>query len=312
MVHPADASEAAEPLLADRAAAAAEESGGAAHEGHLARLLAALAAAWRRLLDALAGALAPLLAPLARWGAGRRVAPAPPPLTPLAAERLAALQARVGVPYDPACEAHAAALRALWAAGFPGQPFPPGVRSPQWKEMGWQGEDPATDFRRVFVCLCLGAGLLALECLLHLATRRSDDFRRLMRKADGARSDWEYPFAAAGVNLTFMLTGAGARTGVAGRVQLLDLRRAPAPTPATPAGAAFVARVLPASRDAFEGLFALSFLLLDRVWLEQGASYMEFPAVLREVRRRVDVALCGGEAQSLAELEAALLAPAGG
>ncbi len=28
-----------------------------------------------------------------------------------------------------------------------------------------------------------------------------------MQKRDGKRSDWEYPFAAAGVNLTFMLAG---------------------------------------------------------------------------------------------------------
>lgn len=36
-----------------------------------------------------------------------------------------------------------------------------------------------------------------------------------------------------------------------------------------------------APSDAFERLFALSFRLLDAVWLEQRATYMEFPAVLR-------------------------------
>lgn len=30
----------------------------------------------------------------------------------------------------------------------------------------------------------------------------------------------------------------------------------------------------------FMNLFVTAFVLLDRVWLEQGASYMEFPAVM--------------------------------
>ena len=30
-------------------------------------------------------------------------------------------------------------------------------------------------------------------------------FRRLLDKSEGQRSEWEYPFGAAGVNLTFLL-----------------------------------------------------------------------------------------------------------
>ena len=30
-------------------------------------------------------------------------------------------------------------------------------------------------------------------------------FQRLLHKTEGERSDWEYPFAVAGINLTFML-----------------------------------------------------------------------------------------------------------
>jgi ELMO/CED-12 family len=64
---------------------------------------------------------------------------------------------------------------------------------------GAQGTDPGTDFR--------GAGLLALECLLFLAQRQPALFDKLRHKREGARSQWEYPFAVAGVNLTFMLLG---------------------------------------------------------------------------------------------------------
>jgi len=30
---------------------------------------------------------------------------------------------------------------------FPAACFPANIKSEQWKDMGWQGEDPGTDFR---------------------------------------------------------------------------------------------------------------------------------------------------------------------
>ena len=50
-------------------------------------------------------------------------------------------------------------------------------------------------------------------------------FRRLLNKEEGARAEWEYPFAVGGLNVTFML------------IQLLDLR---APIPNSLAGRRFV------------------------------------------------------------------------
>lgn len=38
------------------------------------------------------------------------------------------------------------ALKALWSATYPDQELH-GLISDQWKEMGWQGRDPSTDFR---------------------------------------------------------------------------------------------------------------------------------------------------------------------
>ena len=68
-------------------------------------------------------------------------------------------------------------------------------------------------------------------------------FQRLLHKAQGQRSQWEYPFAVAGINLTFMLE------------QLLDLRKqhtgAVGHTPSTAAGRAFLT-LLAESEYAFE------------------------------------------------------------
>lgn len=46
-----------------------------------------------------------------------------------------------------------AALRQLWAAAFPGSPFPEGVKHERWKELGWQSDDPGRDFRCAALCL---------------------------------------------------------------------------------------------------------------------------------------------------------------
>ncbi|KAI3788389.1 hypothetical protein L2E82_01153 [Cichorium intybus] len=85
------------------------------------------------------------------------------------------------------------ALRALWKAAFPEEELSDLI-SEQWKEMGWQGKDPSTDFR--------GGGFISLENLLY--------FTRNFQQ-EGDRAMWEYPFAVAGVNITFML------------IQMLDL-----------------------------------------------------------------------------------------
>lgn len=41
------------------------------------------------------------------------------------------------------------ALRALWQLSFPERELP-GLVSEQWKDMGWQGANPSTDFRLIY------------------------------------------------------------------------------------------------------------------------------------------------------------------
>lgn len=88
------------------------------------------------------------------------------------------------------------ALRALWNAAFPGEELR-GLISEQWKDMGWQGKDPSTDFRYsntplpltffffwqggffqlhfcyfillLLIVSCRGGGFISLENLLYFA-----------------------------------------------------------------------------------------------------------------------------------------------
>lgn len=48
--------------------------------------------------------------------------------------------------------------------------------------------------------------------ILSLLFLQQDTFQRLLHKLDGNRADWEYPFAVAGINISFML------------IQMLDLQ----------------------------------------------------------------------------------------
>lgn len=67
------------------------------------------------------------------------------PLSPLQEERLQRLQDRMHIPFDETCIDHREALRALWNAAYPDIELK-GMISEQWKEMGWQGPNPSTDF----------------------------------------------------------------------------------------------------------------------------------------------------------------------
>jgi len=48
--------------------------------------------------------------------------------------------------YDASRPDHQDALRALWSATYPDEKLQDLI-SDQWKNMGWQGKDPSTDFR---------------------------------------------------------------------------------------------------------------------------------------------------------------------
>ncbi|WOK98926.1 ELMO domain-containing protein A-like isoform X3 [Canna indica] len=117
-------------------------------------------------------------------------------LTPSQEEYWQRLQRRIDVAYDSSKEEHQEALISLWCAAYPGVELD-GLISNQWKEMGWQGKDPSTDFR--------GGGFISLENLLFFAKNYPRSFQELLQKQEGNRAMWEYPFAVAGVNITFML-----------------------------------------------------------------------------------------------------------
>ncbi|KAH1083023.1 hypothetical protein J1N35_022784 [Gossypium stocksii] len=182
-----------------------------------------------------------------------------PALNPLQEARLRSLQQRLGIPYDGSRLEHQEALKQLWKLAYPDRELPP-LKSELWKDMGWQGPDPSTDFR--------GGGFISLENLIFFAKKYPQSFRRLLHKQDGNRSEWEYPFAVAGINISFML------------VQILDLQSG---KPSSRAGRRFL-ELLAEDEMAFDDLYCVTFQMMDAQWLVKRASYMEFNEILKSTR----------------------------
>ncbi|KAJ0242925.1 ELMO/CED-12 family protein [Hirschfeldia incana] len=184
-------------------------------------------------------------------------------LTPLQEERLKRLTKRMNNCFDASLSDHQDALRALWSATYPGEKLE-ALISDQWKDMGWQGRDPSTDFR--------GGGFISLENLLFFAKTFPTTFQRLLKKQGGKRAAWEYPFAVAGVNITFMI------------MQMLDLE---ASKPRTFVGSVFL-QMLSENEWAFDLLYCVAFAVMDKQWLDRNATYMEFNDVLRCTRAQLE------------------------
>ncbi|XP_039131015.1 ELMO domain-containing protein C isoform X4 [Dioscorea cayenensis subsp. rotundata] len=161
-------------------------------------------------------------------------------LTPLQEQRLQRLQERLNVPFDETRPDHQEALRALWQASFPDTDLS-GLVSEQWKDMGWQGPNPSTDFRILF-------------------------------KQEGMRSAWEYPFAVAGINVSFML------------IQMLDLYSA---KPKSLPGVNFL-KILSEDEAAFDVLYCIAFQMMDAQWLAMRASYLQFKEVIHATRIQLE------------------------
>ncbi|RLN00987.1 ELMO domain-containing protein A-like [Panicum miliaceum] len=167
-------------------------------------------------------------------------------LSPLQVERLKLLRQRLDVPYDCSSVKHQDALKELWRAG----------------------------------------GFMSLENLIYFARNFPDSFHRLLHKAEGKRAEWEYPFAAGGVNISYML------------VQMLDLQSGKI---STKAGVHFV-QLLEDDEAAFDNLFCVAFQVLDAQWLARRASYMEFNEVLKSTRVQLEKELTMGRISSVQDL----------
>ena len=165
--------------------------------------------------------------------------------------------------------------------------------------MGWQGSNPATDFR--------GGGLISLQNLLYMADNQPALFAALMHKTEGARAQdipleeggrgGEYPFAAAGVNFSHML------------IEMLELRDTAKPL-SSPTAVGFL-ELLQFDPDAFDEVYCLAFEHFDKLWLQTGLKlggkwgYFDFNSIKSKVQQALTKQL-SAQPTSIDELRALL------
>eukprot|EP01113_Clastostelium_recurvatum_P031692 TRINITY_DN3983_c0_g1_i2.p1 TRINITY_DN3983_c0_g1~~TRINITY_DN3983_c0_g1_i2.p1 ORF type:complete len:737 (-),score=209.05 TRINITY_DN3983_c0_g1_i2:84-2294(-) len=179
--------------------------------------------------------------------------------------RLNEVKARKGVNYDKASPEHEALLMRLWSATFPDVKLEARV-SEQWKLIGFQGTDPATDFR--------GMGIVGLENLLYFAENHGEVFRKIV-STNLARKEREYPVASAGINLSQML------------FDLLKVMENESTSSSSSANDHHLFPLLFSHRFAFEEMYGTAFQVLDYTWDDMNASYMDFPRVIAAVKKQI-------------------------
>jgi len=100
------------------------------------------------------------------------------------------LQRAAATPYDATNAAHEQLLQRLWRA-LSDDTLWPARRGDHWQALGFQGDDPATDFR--------GMGILGLHSLVHFAEAHRDVARRVLLQSQHPVR-W-FPFAITGISV---------------------------------------------------------------------------------------------------------------
>jgi hypothetical protein len=173
----------------------------------------------------------------------------------------------IQVPYSTE---HIALLERLWnASSCVGEDDAFSVKHVKWKDIGFQNEYPASDFR--------GGGLLSLACLVYMAETYPDVYRELVLKTRGVRSEYEYPFAATYIHMVFSLLDA---------LQLRNLHDK------SRSSDGFLRAAVMTDHDSLQEVFqeisVHTMVVLDDVWVSLSASYVDFQKVKEIVLGHVE------------------------
>lgn len=201
-------------------------------------------------------------------------------------EVLQQLRHVASVPYDNTEPVHEKALRRCFFR-ITGQELEI-IKDPRWKTLGFQAEDPRTDFR--------GGGFLALQNLCLLADAHEQQLAHMLREARGESGQAEYLFAAATINISAML------------VLLLGLNASPSmcPVPSMPCpgnavlrknfASAVLAQATRSPTETLGELFARAVMKLHSEWTlvcarKPAANLLDFGEALQATSQTLEALL---------------------
>lgn len=103
-------------------------------------------------------------------------------------EALNTLRSQARIQYNKENPAHQSLLKQFWSTVFPLEDLPTDLKSENWKKIGFQNKDPASDFR--------GAGIFGLEQLIYISTNYPQEFSDIIQNSS------TYSFAISALNIT--------------------------------------------------------------------------------------------------------------
>ncbi|CAH0518003.1 unnamed protein product [Peronospora belbahrii] len=206
----------------------------------------------------------------------------------------------------------------LWELVFPREPFTSN-NDPKWLEIGFQRGGPASDLR--------SSGLLGLYCLNFFASCPSSEFHRILKRTRHGVSEGNmrnYPLAIACINVASILTetlglgDAGSHSEGCSPNAMKTYSHLIAQSVSESRHTRSIETYLSArplstydswkdiinepDNHVFETIFCLLFPVLDSLFVEMEAGYMEFGQVVIAFRHRVNN-IFNAQPKSLEELQ---------
>jgi len=196
-----------------------------------------------------------------------------PSFDPIVKQRMAEYQKHISLAFNMDDPTHHNDLVKLWQLFF-SEPFP--LQSPDWKKLGFQSENPLSDFR--------ASGIFGLKNILYFAEKYPTKFQLLV-DIHGQRPGGGYPFAIASFNVTMMiceLLGWGwKRPGISTAKDQAVFRK-------------LVTMLfsdnysLDLAENIFSEFYCLALVETDSEWFESKAGYMDFPVVIANSQTRLE------------------------
>ncbi len=177
------------------------------------------------------------------------------------------LKHKLATKYDKENPLHEETLLKLWKLSFPSTELQNRI-SNQWKELGFQGNDPATDFR--------GGGFFGLALIVHFAEKEPIKYQKYL---EGKHHSEPYPMAISALNIQNMiyeLLGLGMKPQIissSNRKKLIQY--------------IFISTIDDSEENInrFKELYIALFSLLDSTWATSNVStLLDFPRVLESTR----------------------------
>ncbi|XP_013380634.1 ELMO domain-containing protein 2 isoform X1 [Lingula anatina] len=159
-------------------------------------------------------------------------------------------------PYSSENNRHEEMLLELWRKLMPDVPLQSRYNR-QWGDIGFQGDDPMTDFR--------GMGLLGLQNLLYFATQHNSTARQVLSHSH--HPQYGYSFAIVGINLT----GVAHQLLISGALKTHFYN---------------VVQGKP-KLDHFHQVYCYLFHEFDKFWLAEKPHIMEFNKVKAKFAKRI-------------------------